>query len=206
MLTHHLIKATDGQLTATSYPSLAGLNWALNRLPEDTQRYVVVMEPNDLKALTNDDLRDVANLLRPKAIKGFRTKEEGVARVWSLLTTNKDIEVMDETEDNKAEGSADTPQPSAEADQPQETNDMAATKAKRGVKKEKAPRKGRSGTYPDDAKIKVLTAENPKRKGSNAFKAFGKYANGMTVGEAKAKGVKAADIAYDVKHEFIRVG
>lgn len=55
----------------------------------------------------------------------------------------------------------------------------------------------------DSRKITVLVEENPKKKGSEAHKRFGKYKTGMTVTEALAAGVKSLDIAYDAKKKFI---
>lgn len=57
--------------------------------------------------------------------------------------------------------------------------------------------------YPDDAKVKVLVEGNPKRGKSK--ERFEGYTGSATVGEAVAKGVTRADIAWDVGHGLISV-
>lgn len=72
-------------------------------------------------------------------------------------------------------------------------------------KEPKAPKVSRFMTlYPDDAKITVLVEGNPKRGKSK--ERFEGYTGSATVGEAVAKGVLRADIAWDVGHGLIKVG
>lgn len=85
-----------------------------------------------------------------------------------------------------------------------ENEDMAAKKASAKKAAKPEAKKGRPSANAD-GKIKVLAKENPKRKGSEAYKRFAKYVTGMTVAEALKKGVTSADIAYDKKHGFISV-
>jgi hypothetical protein len=47
---------------------------------------------------------------------------------------------------------------------------------------------------------------NPKRKGSKSFDKFAKYKDGMTVEQAAAAGVTGADLSWDTKHGFIKIG
>jgi hypothetical protein len=54
--------------------------------------------------------------------------------------------------------------------------------------------------------ITLLAKENPKRPGSEARDRFALYKSGMTVAQFQAKGGKAVDIAWDLKHGFIKVG
>lgn len=78
---------------------------------------------------------------------------------------------------------------------------VAADKKPRGEKKARAPRaegEARSRVS-KDATIKLLAAENPKRKGSAAFDRFKLYRDGMTVGDFLKKGGKTIDLGYDVK-------
>lgn len=65
--------------------------------------------------------------------------------------------------------------------------------------------RGRKGTFPLDAKIKVLAKENPKRSGSAAAKRFSKYADGKTVAELLKAGVQWGDLRWDSTHEHIRI-
>lgn len=51
--------------------------------------------------------------------------------------------------------------------------------------------------HPDNAIIKLLVSENPKRKGSEAAKRFRKYKDGMTVEQALKAG--------DAQKKFIKI-
>lgn len=53
--------------------------------------------------------------------------------------------------------------------------------------------------------IRILVAENPKRKGTSSYDRFAKYADGMTVAEFIAKGGSAADVRWDSERGFIRL-
>lgn len=53
--------------------------------------------------------------------------------------------------------------------------------------------------------IKVLAAENPKRKGSESAKRFAYYKDGMTVGAFVEKGGTLGDVHYDTTHGHIKV-
>lgn len=57
----------------------------------------------------------------------------------------------------------------------------------------------------ENSTITVVTEEgkNPKRAGSKAFNRFAFYVDGQTVKEAKAAGVQATDISYDLAHGYI---
>ena len=57
-----------------------------------------------------------------------------------------------------------------------------------------------------EAKITVLAAENPKRKGSESAARFAKYKTGMTYAQAIEKGLTRADISWDLKHGYIKLG
>lgn len=80
------------------------------------------------------------------------------------------------------------------------------TKAKTETKPAKPAKVARyaPGGWADDAKIKVLVKGNPK-KGDSA-KRFALYKPGMTVAKAKAAGVGAGDLRWDVAHGFVAIG
>lgn len=84
--------------------------------------------------------------------------------------------------------------------------EAAKTKAAKKPAAEKAAPVGRKSRVDGDAKITVLVKENPKREGSGAYERFALYKTGMTVAKALEVGVTAADLAYDSKHEYIRLG
>lgn len=85
--------------------------------------------------------------------------------------------------------------------------DAKAAKAPKEPKEPKAPKEPRVSRfeklYPKDAKVTVLVKENPKRGASRDR--FEGYTGSATVGEALAKGVTYADIAWDVGHGLISV-
>jgi hypothetical protein len=56
-----------------------------------------------------------------------------------------------------------------------------------------------------DAKITVLSAENPKRVGSRAHRDWEQYQTGMTVLEVLQKDVIRADLIYNASHGFISI-
>lgn len=79
-----------------------------------------------------------------------------------------------------------------------------APKAEGEAAAPKAPRTSRlKEQYPDSAKITVLVESNPKRGKSK--ERFEGYTGSATVGEALAKGVTYADLAWDVGHGLIKV-
>lgn len=88
-----------------------------------------------------------------------------------------------------------------------------APKAPKEPKAPKAPAEPKAPKYPLTAKIKMLADKdgkpygkdnNPKRPGSSSHDRFAHYVDGMSVEEA-LKGVKTADIDWDVAKGFIQV-
>ena len=81
-------------------------------------------------------------------------------------------------------------------------------KAAKEPKEPKAPKEPKVSRfkelYPDDAKVTVLVPANPKRGKSK--ERFEGYTGSATVGEARAKGVTYADLAWDVGHGLIKIG
>ena len=85
----------------------------------------------------------------------------------------------------------------------------AAPEAGKEAKAEDKPKTNRSNfskLYPEDAPLKLLVTENPKKKGSKSAARFEGYTGADTVGAALAAGVTYQDIAYDVGRSFIQVG
>lgn len=79
-----------------------------------------------------------------------------------------------------------------------------AAKAPKEPAAPKEPRVSRfAKLYPNDAKVTLLVKENPKRGASKDR--FEGYTGSATVGEALAKGVTYADLAWDVGHGLISV-
>lgn len=82
----------------------------------------------------------------------------------------------------------------------------ASAKSAKGTTAKKAGGSaGRKSAFADDAKITVVSKENPKRPGSKAHGVFKKYKNGMTVAQALAAGVTTAHLRWDSSHGFIKV-
>ena len=51
--------------------------------------------------------------------------------------------------------------------------------------------------------VKYGAENNPKRPGSESAERFTKYADGITVAEAKELGIRVSDVRYDVAHGYI---
>ena len=81
-----------------------------------------------------------------------------------------------------------------------------AKPAKAKAKKGTVRRSKFKELFPDEMALELVVAENPKKKGSQAAIRFTGYTGSTTVGEALAKGVKYADIAYDVGRQYIKLG
>lgn len=81
----------------------------------------------------------------------------------------------------------------------------APTKVPVAPKEAKEPKTSKAKDYDDNAKIKLLVKENPKREGSKAHEAFQGYFGAKTVAEALANGVNRSSIAWDAKHGYIQV-
>lgn len=95
-----------------------------------------------------------------------------------------------------------------EATTPPKAAEKTKAPAKPKVNGEKKPsnRTNFSKLYPEDAPLKVLVEENPKKKGSKSAARFEGYFGAETVGDALAKGVTYQDVAYDTGRGFIKVG
>jgi len=89
---------------------------------------------------------------------------------------------------------------------------MTPSKKVRKVRTRKAksngsekPKREKRSKFDLDKKITVLVKDNPKREGTMAFKRFEFYRSGMTVRTALEKGVSGLDLAWDSKHDFIKI-
>lgn len=82
----------------------------------------------------------------------------------------------------------------------------AEPKAKKAAKSE-SDGEGKRGRKSDFSgkKIKLLTKENPKRKGSEAFARFELYSDHKTVDDFVAAGGSLSDIRYDSNAGHIEV-
>ena len=89
---------------------------------------------------------------------------------------------------------------------PQAATNIKEQKVKTEGDKPKVVRTNFSAIYPENAKLTLLTKENPKKKGSKSAKRFEGYTGATTVGDALVKGVTYQDIAYDIGRGFIKVG
>lgn len=81
---------------------------------------------------------------------------------------------------------------------------VKAAKANGSAKAEGS--RGRKGTYPLNAKIKVLVKSNPHREGTSLHDYYEKYRNNMTVQEALDAGIVWANLRYLSEKEVIQIG
>lgn len=77
-----------------------------------------------------------------------------------------------------------------------------------------SPDKRTSRKYTSDQVIKLMPEylgdngrpkKNPKKEGSNAYRRFALYRDGMTVGKFLADGGISLDLTWDTQHKFIRI-
>jgi hypothetical protein len=69
----------------------------------------------------------------------------------------------------------------------------------------KSENTGRKSVLNKSAVIRLTTAENPKRWGTQAYANFEKYEDGITIEDLQMKGVSLADIRWNIAKEFIRL-
>jgi len=76
-----------------------------------------------------------------------------------------------------------------------DTSTAPAKKPAPAAKKKASAKKAAVGRakFSDDAKIKLLVTENPRRKGTVAYEKFSKFKDGMTVGEFIKAGERHED-------------
>lgn len=105
----------------------------------------------------------------------------------------------------------------AAAEKPLKGAGKAAAPAKQAAKQPAAPKaekaegagRGRKSAIDPATKLTLLVKDNPKREGSGGFERFqAAYidSKAKTVQAALDAGATLADIAYDVKKEFIKLG
>lgn len=98
----------------------------------------------------------------------------------------------------------------------QQKQEQAAAGAAEETKTQtEAEAKARSERIPDDHVITMGKdsegnaydgeSNNPKREGSKTWERFKNYEDGITVKQAKERGLTAGDVLYDMRHGFIQV-
>lgn len=85
------------------------------------------------------------------------------------------------------------------AKKPKDKKPSKSAKASEGAKR------GPKARFDETGKIKVLVAENPKRKGSESAARFDKYKTGQTVAQVLNVGVTLRDLRWDVEAGFIEI-
>lgn len=154
---------------------------AWDNLSNPAQKWI-----NEAMEASNDDrLKDLLVVPEPAKVEDRPTEEPSAAP--------EQAETTEQVEDKVAK-------------KRKATAKARPRKAKAAAKKANGASRGRRGSYDPGAKITLLAKENPKRKGTKAFKRFEKYRPGMTVQEALDAGVSWADLRWDNGHRLIRVG
>ena len=83
---------------------------------------------------------------------------------------------------------------------------QAGDATEKGEDKPKSNRTSFKDLWPEDAALKCLVEENPKKAGSKSAARFEHYFKAATVGDFLAAGGTYADIAYDLPRKRIQVG
>lgn len=165
-----------------------------------------------------------ANIRAMDAAVEARKKGTEVEDEFALLEIPNEVEEHHSAsaEEGNVEEVGEADDPAETAPRGKENSPMkAATRKKEAVPAKKAaaakttterrkvavPRdgRGRQGSFPLEAKIKVLIKDNPKREGTDAHKRFSKYKTGMKVEEALKAGLRWGDLKWDTAHEHIAI-
>lgn len=144
-------------------------------------------------------------LTEPKFISEARIKESTKAKAASLAIADQQDEDTHMTDIKPAAKKKAVVKPAKEkatakvnVKDAKKSNPIATKSLTEG-------RRGRTSSISDDAKITLLVKENPKREGTNGYKAFQLYNKHKTVGSFLAAGGSRADLRYDEAKEFIKI-
>lgn len=157
---------------------------------------------------------------RKKSAKKAEKRMGGPPKIWSEEANRKRVEKMAKGELVKEEGkkavkkvepAKDKKGPSKKIvklttkKEKENTKRKSSTKEKEtGKKKDKKVRKSRGASIVD-GKITLLTKENPKRKGTNAYKKFELYKKHKNIASFLEAGGKRSSLRYDEKHGYIKL-
>lgn len=168
-----------------------------NQLREATQTWL-----NDRMLEDNDKAGEFAALLEPDEVVS-----KGVS-----ATAPKERAAKDAGADEPGSEQSEPPEneengvmPKAAAKKTAAKKTTAKSTERRKVQASNGTGRGRQGAYPRDAKISLLTKENPKREGSASYKRFEKYKNNMTVQQALDAGLEWPDFRSDQAHGYIAI-
>ena len=161
---------------------------------------------------------------RKKSAKKAEKRMGGPPKIWSEEANRKRVEKMTKDKAVKEEKakkvSKEEPKKKVKANE--KDNEKAKIKQKqtkgtkekevkkstkkenKGAKKEKKERKSR-GPSIVDGKITILVKENPKRKGTNAYKKFELYKKHKNIASFLEAGGKRSSLRYDEKHGYIKL-
>lgn len=145
-----------------------------------------------LESFSTAELVKVYNKMTGKELKKFSTKGEAIERC------TKEAEKLTESA---------APKEAAKTESKASKPHIKARPAVHKTEKEKPTKaKSKGGhTFSNELRIKLLVEDNPKRKGSSAYKMFELYRKGVTVGQYKEKGGKLNNLYWDVDHKFVAV-
>ena len=157
---------------------------------------------------------------RKKSAKKAEKRMGGPPKIWSEEANRKRAEKMAKGEDVKEEkakkAAKEEPKKKVKENEKAKVKEKptkatkekevkkSAKKEKKGAKKEKKERKSR-GPSIIDGKITILVKENPKRKGTNAYKKFELYKKHKSIAQYLEAGGKRSSLRYDEKHEYIKL-
>lgn len=169
----------------------------LRRLGDEMFRSEVLMKLND-PAGPDEMLSRYAPRIWEYMCKCAAPPPEDAAEIVSIIRRDRVLSIKEgRAMNDKTKG--------------QEANATTTTTAAAAPKE---PAAKTYGGYPELSTITLLTDKdgkpygkdnNPKRAGSKSATRFEAYKNGMTIKDAIAAGVFAADIPYDVAHNYITV-
>jgi hypothetical protein len=167
-----------------------------------------VLPISKLAAIYNAAIEE-NNLTDFAPVKKFADKAAGVKRIQKLVDAHN-LTLVDNGEGGVALLSTDKA-PDEDAEEiTLHTEELVEPKAKKtkAPKKEKGEPKprGPAPEFANELKISVLVNGNPKKVGTPSHARFETYFAGDTVGDFIKAGGTRADLRWDIKHKFIKIG
>lgn len=179
---------------------------------------IMIEKESDMEQVSSELLVNLHNKIRPeKPIKKFADRATAIKRMYPALDALAEMTTGVPRKSAEDVPQSDDVATTQSADSPSTDNTTMATKTKRSRSKSTATpkekkastngdgRRGRPSQYAGKV-ITKLVDENPRREGSFGHKSFAVIRNGMTVEKYQEAGGRIKDLAWDIRHKFVKVG
>lgn len=139
---------------------------------------------------------------RKKKAEREQKRLGGPIILWTFKGVKKGETIMAQREAMAEEAAAEKAEEKEAKKKKKVAKKMKAKKAKKMKKGKKTGKSRRPRVV--DGKITMLVKENPKRKGSKAYKRYELYRKNKTIADFLEAGGKRSSIRYDERHKFIK--